>query len=142
MAALEIGPGREVDLASLFVLAKSEFGHLPGWSDGRALEVLRSDMVFVARDGTQPAGYVALHRDDLSASIVVEQLFVAPGYERRGVGHRLLAFAEGFAIAERQHALRIVVEHTNWRARDFYRRAGFVPVEVELLELVLPGQPK
>jgi len=32
---------------------------------------------------------------------VVEQLFVASGHERRGIGHRLLAYAEGYAIAER-----------------------------------------
>jgi hypothetical protein len=32
---------------------------------------------------------------------VVEQLFVAPGHELRGIGDRLLAYAEGYAIAER-----------------------------------------
>ena len=41
---------------------------------------------------------------------VIEQLFVLPGHERRGVGHRLLDYAEGYAIAERAPALRIVVE--------------------------------
>jgi ribosomal protein S18 acetylase RimI-like enzyme len=101
------------------------------------LEVLRSDVTFVAREHGQPAGYVALRRKEGEA-IVVEQLFVAPGHERRGIGHRLLAYAEGYAIAERAHSLEIVIEESNRHARNFYRRSGFVQVEPELLELVLP----
>ena len=54
------------------------------------LEVLRRDVTFVAREHGQPAGYVALRRKE-GGTIVVEQLFVAPGHERRGIGHRLLA---------------------------------------------------
>ena len=69
---------------------------------------------------------------------MVEQLFVAPGHERRGIGHRLLAYAEGYAIAERAQSLQIIVEKGNQQARSFYRRSGFVPVEPELFELVLP----
>jgi ribosomal protein S18 acetylase RimI-like enzyme len=94
-------------------------------------------VTFVAREEGRPAGYVAL-RPKEGGAIVVEQLFVAPGHERRGVGHRLLAYAEGYAIAERAHSLQIVVEEGNRQARSFYRRSGFVPVEPELLELVLP----
>jgi ribosomal protein S18 acetylase RimI-like enzyme len=101
------------------------------------LEVLRRDVTFVAREQGQPAGFVALRRKE-GGAIVVEQLFVAPGHERRGIGHRLLAYAEGYAIAERAHSLQIVVEEGNQQARSFYRRSGFVPVESELLELVLP----
>jgi len=67
-----------------------------------------------------------------------EQLFVAPGHERRGIGHRLLAYAEGYAIAERARSLQVVVEESNRQARSFYRRSGFVPVEPELFELILP----
>jgi ribosomal protein S18 acetylase RimI-like enzyme len=136
-STIEIAPRTDADLPLLFGLAKAAFVDLPGWSDERVLEVLRSDVTFVARDQGQPAGYVALHRKDGEA-IVVEQLLVAPGHERRGIGHRLLAYAEGYAIAERAHSLQIVVEESNRQARSFYRRSGFVPVEPELLELVLP----
>ena len=68
-------------------------------------------------------------RHEPDGAIVVEQLFVVPGHERRGVGRRLLDYVEGYAIAERAPALRIVVEQDNVRARDFYQRAGFVPVD-------------
>jgi predicted GNAT family acetyltransferase len=74
----------------LFGLAKGVFAGLPGWSDQRVLEVLRGDLVFVAREQGRPAGYVALHRGGDEA-IVIEQLFVAPGYERRGLAHAVTA---------------------------------------------------
>ena len=68
---------------------------------------------------------------------MIEQVLVAPGHERRGVGHRLLEHAEGYAIAERASALQIVVERDNSPARSFYLRSGYVPIEDELFELVL-----
>jgi ribosomal protein S18 acetylase RimI-like enzyme len=132
-----IAPRAEADVRQLFGLAKSAFAGLSGWSDSRVLEVLSRDVVFVAREQGRPAGYVAL-RLAADGAIVVEQLFVAPGHERRGIGRRLLAHAEGYAIAERARSLRIVVEESNRPARSFYRRSGFVAVEGELFELVLP----
>ena len=106
------------------------------------LEVLRGDVVFVARERGQLAGSVALKREDGDA-IVIEQLLVAPGHEGRGIGRSLLAYAEGYAIAERAQCLRIVVEEDNRPARSFYRRSGFRPVEseLELFELILPHNP-
>ncbi len=121
----------------MFTLAKNAFGGLPGWSDEHVLEVLSRDVMFVARELGQPAGYVALGRAEGEA-IVIDQLFVAPGHERRGIGHRLLAYAEGYAIAEGARSLRIVVEEDNQPARSFYQRSGFAPREPELFELALP----
>jgi ribosomal protein S18 acetylase RimI-like enzyme len=128
----------EADVKELYGMARATFGDFPGWSDARVLEVIRRDLVFVALEHAQPAGYIALRNDPGTATIVAEQVFIAPGHEGRGIGRRLLAYAEGYAIAQRAHALRIVAETDNWRARTFYRTLGFVPVEAELLELVLP----
>jgi hypothetical protein len=35
--------------------------------------------------------------------------------------------------------LQVVVEESNQQARSFYRRSGFVAVEPELFELILPS---
>jgi ribosomal protein S18 acetylase RimI-like enzyme len=137
MTPVEIAPRAEADVDLLFGLAKGAFGDLPGWTDRRVVEVLTRDIVFVARERGLLAGYVALFRDP-DDGIVVDQLFVAPGHERRGVGRHLLACAEGYAIADQAETLRIVVEEGNGPARRFYRRWGFVPIEPELFELVLP----
>jgi ribosomal protein S18 acetylase RimI-like enzyme len=42
-------------------------------------------------------------------------------------------------MAERARSLQVVVEESNQQARRFYRRSGFVPVEPELFELILPS---
>ena len=93
-------------MSQLFALAKGTFASMPGWSDKRVLGVLEHDVIFVARAKGRPAGYVALRRAEAGA-IVVEQLFVAPGHEGRGIGHQLLTYAEGYAIAERALPRRI-----------------------------------
>ena len=132
-----IGRCPEAEVPHLFAVAKSVFADARGWSDARVLEALARDLLFLAEEGGEPAGYVAL-RHEPDGAIVVEQLLVVPGHERRGVGHRLLAYVEGYAIAERAPALRIVVEQDNAPARDFYGRAGFVPVDTEVVERSLP----
>jgi ribosomal protein S18 acetylase RimI-like enzyme len=137
-ASVEIAPSTPADLSELYSLAKDAFGDNPGWSDERIIEGLRRDVVFVARERTLAAGYVALRHEPATETIVVEQILVASGHEQRGIGHSMLAYAEGYAIAAGAQSIRIVAEQGNWRARSFYRRLGFVPVESELLELVLP----
>jgi len=137
-SSVEIARCPEAEVPRLFGLAKSVFADAPGWNDGRVLRALAQDLVFLAKEEGEPAGYVALRREP-DAAFVIEQLFVIPGHERRGVAHHLLDYAEGYAIAERAPALRIVVEQDNARARDFYVRAGFVPVETEIFERILPS---
>jgi ribosomal protein S18 acetylase RimI-like enzyme len=135
--ALEIAPLRDSELGQLFGLAKSAFASSSGWNDRRVLDALAHDVVFVAHEHGEVAGYVALFVS-AGEQVIAEQVFVAPGHEHRGIGHRLLAYAEGYAIAKRARVLCIVVEPDNRRARAFYSRLGFVPVEADLVELVLP----
>jgi ribosomal protein S18 acetylase RimI-like enzyme len=134
---IEIGDLEPAEAELLFGLAKSAFETEPGWADDRVVDVLAEDKVFVAREGGMQAGYVALRRT-ADEGLVIEQLLVAPGHERRGVGRKLLAHAEGYAIAQGAPSLLIVAEPDNHAARGFYLRSGFVPIGGDLLELVLP----
>jgi ribosomal protein S18 acetylase RimI-like enzyme len=136
MTRVEIEPSRGEERSDLFAFAKGAFGAESGWSDRRALDALEHDAVFVARVGDSVAGYVALRAE--RGAMRVEQLLVAPHHEGEGVGHRLLAYAEGYAISSGALAVRVVVEDDNERAVDFYRRCGFVPVDEQLYELTLP----
>jgi ribosomal protein S18 acetylase RimI-like enzyme len=63
---------------------------------------------------------------------------VSPDHEAEGVGRQLLEYAEGYAIWRRARSLRVVVSEGDRRAVAFYRGRGFVPVEQNLFELVLP----
>jgi ribosomal protein S18 acetylase RimI-like enzyme len=82
------------------------------------LEVARGWSLFVADDRGQLAAMLALHLPH----IYLDQLFVAPEYQGRNLGRRLLAFT-------RQHlpdeiSLRCVRE--NEKAWRWYEREGFV----------------
>src|SRR4029077_9440938 len=112
-----IVPCAESDLPQLFVFASAVFASQPGWSDERVLEVLHGDVIFVARERGQLAGSVALSSEE-NETIVIEQLFVAPGHEGRGVGHSLLAYAEGYAMPDRLRSPRSVARQNNLIARS------------------------
>ncbi len=137
IAQLEISVPGPDELPRLFALAESVFAGRPGWSSGGVVSALEHDVLFVARELGEVAGYVALRRED-DRTLVIEQVLVAPGHERHGVGRRLLAYAEGYAIREGAPALRVVVEADNHVARDLYRRLGFAPTDVEVFERRLP----
>jgi ribosomal protein S18 acetylase RimI-like enzyme len=134
---LEIARPRRPELPQLYALAESVFAGMPGWDPAGVVRALEEDVVFVARELGALAGYLALMREN-ERSLLIEQVLVAPGHERHGVGRRLLAYAEGYAARERVPALRVVVETGNYRARDLYRRLGFVAREPEIFERSLP----
>jgi GNAT superfamily N-acetyltransferase len=127
----EIRPLRAEDEPLLFGLAKIDRG-----ADERTLEVLERETVFVAEVEGKPAGYVALEPEE--ARVRVDQLFVSPDHEAEGVGRQLLEYAEGYAIFRGARRLRVVVSESDARAVGFYRDRGFVSVEPDVLELVLP----
>ena len=129
----EIRPFRAEDEPLLFGLARMERG-----ADERTLEVLERETVFVAEIEGATAGYVALEREE--ARVRVDQLFVSPEHEDEGVGEQLLDYAEGYAIWRGASSLRVVVEAGDASALGFYRGRGFVPVDENVLELVLPQQ--
>jgi hypothetical protein len=66
-----------------------------------AVEIVRPEhVVFMAHDRRRPAGYIALH-PEADAAILVDHVLIAPGNEGRRIAHRLLAYAEGYAISKR-----------------------------------------
>jgi ribosomal protein S18 acetylase RimI-like enzyme len=124
------------DEGQLFSLAKSVFGERRAWDDRRALAVLEKDIVFVAELGGEPAGYVAVDRDE--DRLLIEQLAVHPAHEEEAIEEQLVAWAEGYAIAQGARALQVVVEGDDEIAVAFYRSHGFARVAPDRLELVLP----
>jgi GNAT superfamily N-acetyltransferase len=129
--SVAVRPFRSDDQALLFGLASLDRG-----ADERTIAVLERETVFVAEVEGAPAGYVALERAE--TAVRVDQLFVSPEHEAKGVGTRLFEHAEGYAISQGARTLQVVVEQGNQRAEAFYRGRGFVPVADDVLELVLP----
>lgn len=82
--------------------------------------VLPRDEVYVAEADGRAVGFLALGAD------VLEQLYVLPDFQRRGIGSNLLAVAKRL----RPEGFRLYVFQRNDGARRFYERHG-----LHLLEL-------
>lgn len=76
---------------------------------------LRQGEVRVARLGREVVGFMALDGDDL------DQLYLKPGYYRRGIGSALLVKAKQLS----PQRLRLFCFQRNARARAFYEAHGF-----------------
>jgi GNAT superfamily N-acetyltransferase len=83
------------------------------------------DVVFVAEVEGHPAGYMAVRED--GRALVVDQIVFAPADQGRHVGHRLLDWAEGYGSSKGMQCVCIPAAGSDWRARDFYARRGYLP---------------
>jgi GNAT superfamily N-acetyltransferase len=81
--------------------------------------LVRSE-TWVARIDHRIVGFMALVGDDL------DQLYVLPGFYRRGIGRRFLHLAK----ARSPHRLRLFTFQKNERARAFYEAHGFRIVDM------------
>ena len=99
-----------LEASSNFLLAKLR-ARIP-------LEVDKGWSLFVTDDGKALAAMLALHLPNLC----LDQLFVAPEYQGKTLGRRLLAFAR--QLLPDEISLRCVRE--NERAWRWYEREGFV----------------
>lgn len=81
--------------------------------------LLPTHEVWVAEHTGAVLGYLALHGD------WVAQLWIRPGFWRRGIGSMLLLQAK----ALRPDGLRLWCFQVNARARAFYEARGFVAVK-------------
>lgn len=89
--------------------------------DWVASVVLARCRVWVARADDRVLGFVALDGDE------VEQLYVLPGSQGRGIGSRLLDLAK----RESSGRLRLHTFQRNLRARAFYEARGFRAVSFD-----------
>jgi len=78
--------------------------------------ILGNNQVWVVESGQQPVAFMAINKD------FIDQLYVDPGFQRRGIGKILLDFA-------RQRSpdhLWLYTLQINASARAFYEKNGFV----------------
>jgi ribosomal protein S18 acetylase RimI-like enzyme len=99
-----------LEAASNFLLAKLR-ARVP-------LEIERGWSLFVADDGGVIAAMLALHLPQQ----YLDQLFVAPSYQGRYLGRRLLAFTREHLPNE----IHLRCVHENEKAWRWYEREGFV----------------
>ena len=81
--------------------------------------ILQERDIWVFESGGVLAGWISVSAD------TIDGLYTLPVYEQRGVGSRLLAFAE----AEMRHrGLQAIRLEASWNTEDYYRRRGYEPL--------------
>ena len=93
--------------------------------------------IFVARIGTERAGFVLCHRRGVVGSPYLATIAVEPRWRSHGVGRELIAFVEDYFRPDARH-LFLCVSSFNPRARALYERLGFTQVG-ELPEYFVAG---
>jgi len=93
--------------------------------------------VWVAENGTALVAYAVLtfgySLEYHGLDGVLDELFVAPGHRRRGLGREALAVLEAACRTHGVRALHLVVERKKETAIELYRRHGFVGHERYLM---------
>lgn len=117
------------------------------------LQALRSVLsqdrtgIFVAEDEKgQFLGHVIVstaHQDSSTGEIQawVFDLAVVEKARGRGIGRRLMARAEEFALARGVDRLGLGVTLSNRSALEFYRRLGYVEERVQMIKKIRPSCP-
>lgn len=141
-AAVEVRSAGVQDAGVLLVLAasaRSELGGVPRpepahHRDRLSAALRRSDVeVLVAEVGQEPVGLLVLRVGELvplagSAACHVEQLFVHPGWRRRGAARQLLLAAASRSEQQGLGDVVCTVPPSGREAHRFLARLGFVPL--------------
>lgn len=78
--------------------------------------VLKNNQVWVVEVENHPVGFMAMNKD------FVDQLYIDPDYQRRGIGRLLLDFAR----EQSPEHLWLYTLQVNVNARAFYEKHGFI----------------
>jgi putative acetyltransferase len=138
-------PGDAAALCSLSVSAirRSAAGHytasqIEAWVGRRTVAahriMIESTTTLVAVAGNGVAGFAAIAlapAPPLEAG-EVDQLFVSPSHDGRGVARLLLNSVESVA---RDAGLDVLVTHASWRSVPVFERLGYEQVEIETVQV-------
>jgi ribosomal protein S18 acetylase RimI-like enzyme len=94
-------------------------------------------LIFVARCEGERCGVVVLQQRGVAGSPYVKWIATAPGQRSRGVGAKLLEFAENYFRPKARHMF-LCVSSFNPRARAFYERLGYKQVG-QFDDYIIPG---
>ena len=92
---------------------------------------------FVAQINQQIAGLLVLVQNAPLLGGYIMTLAVAPEYRNRGIGKRLLAFAEELIFRNSPNCF-LCVSSFNSNAQRFYEREGYTRIG-ELTDFIIPG---
>jgi len=104
------------------------------WRRRFETEIAVEERVYVAEIDGQFAGFLAV-KERGGGEGYLHEIFVAPDFQRRGIGSVLMALAKELAPA----GLRLHTLQRNGQACAFYERHGFAPVSFGIGRVGLPN---
>jgi putative acetyltransferase len=104
------------------------------WRRRFEAEIAAEEQVYVAEVGGRMAGFLAV-KDEGDGRGYLHEIFVAPAYQRSGVGSALMDVAKALAPA----GLRLHTLRRNAQAAAFYARHGFTVVATGIGRAGLPN---
>ena len=134
-ATIRRAASSDVDaVAALFDSYRVFYGRMSDLNAARSFLTERfrrgESVVFMAHSGQTPVGFTQLYPSFSSVSIariyILNDLYIDPGYRRRGIGALLLSAAVRFAKAEGAVRLTLTTAHDNLAAQRLYEAAGWV----------------
>lgn len=109
------------------------------WKEHFCNQLIRRGEVWVAEVESQIVGFIVVFKDEWESHITttgeLNQIFVDPIYQNRGIGTFLLKKAKAIC----PHGLRLQTLQNNTKACLFYEKHGFVPGNLSINKI--NGQP-
>lgn len=123
------------EAAVLFNAYREFYGQQPDLEGARAFlferTAYRQSVIFIARDEAsgKAAGFTQLYPVFSSVSmervLVLNDLFVAEAFRKRGVAQRLLDAAKAYAVSVRAKGLELSTAMDNEAAQRLYEASGY-----------------
>jgi ribosomal protein S18 acetylase RimI-like enzyme len=83
--------------------------------------------VYLLMSGAEIAGALVIEAQD--RALFIENMAIAPTFQRRGHGRRLMAFVERYACERGLRELRLYTNEVMVETLAFYQRLGFEEIE-------------
>lgn len=107
------------------------------YSEDRLIEILNDPFSrgIIAEVNSIPAGWLKLFEDHINKKFFVSSLYVLPGYQGYGIGHKLLD--EAYRIAKERHFNKVWlgVMKQNVKSLEWYKNLGFIFDEEEPFQM-------
>ena len=116
---------REEDIEQLWQIYVAAIGEGAPRKDDYWRSLIAAGGMVVANSENHMVGFGAI---DVSAREQIKYVYVAPGYQKLGIGAKLLSKLE--EIGEGAGFTQLLL-HANPQAVDFYKRAGYTAIESE-----------
>jgi ribosomal protein S18 acetylase RimI-like enzyme len=107
------------------------------YSDQRLIEMLDDPFTkgILADVEMNPVGWMKLYHNNLEKKFFVSSLYVLPGYQGYGIGHKLLEEAYKIARGKNFNKVWLGVMKQNIKSLEWYTKLGFVFVEEEPFQM-------